>query len=73
VHQTFAAKALQNTGQGTWMQMHELRKLPCRNARKSAHDPNHEPLRTGHAKRGLHALGCFLQGMIEGPQQTHEL
>jgi hypothetical protein len=43
-----------------------------RDAAVMTDDPQHEALRAGYAKLGVHALGRRLEPVGDGPEQLHE-
>jgi hypothetical protein len=55
------------------MQVQKLREPTGWDIRKSADDPYHEALGTGHAQMSGHALGRAVQRVIQLPYDPHEL
>jgi hypothetical protein len=70
---TLAHEPLEDPGDRARMQMEDARELSSREIRALGHDPKDQALRTGDAKRRLHAFRRALEPMFDIPQQAHEV
>src|SRR5688572_21103519 len=55
------------------MDMQEPGDLAGRDPREPRHDPQGEALGSGHADRRLHPLRGLLEGVVERPDEAHEV
>jgi hypothetical protein len=63
----------EHAGKGARVQVEQRRQLASGHARLPPNRANHQPLGPRDAQARPHPLGPRLQGMIERPEQAHEL
>jgi hypothetical protein len=66
-------ETLEDSGQRARIDVQELGNLARGDARKPGHDADDQTLRARDADRRLHAFRRRLQGVIDSPDQPHEL
>ena len=72
-NQRLLLEPLQDAGERARVDVEEPGKMSGRDAGEPAHDAEDEALGSGHAETRLHSLGGPLHGMIDAPNDTHEI
>ena len=72
-NQLVQIEPLKDSGQRAWMHVKRSSEVARRETRKISNDTQHETLRPGDAKLGLHASRCAIQAVVDRPHEPHEV